>query len=281
VKAKGLGNTFLSHIRETDAVCFVVRAFTDPDVILTGSGVPKTDVEILMTELILADLQTMAKQIAPKAMAPPEQKKRWEVIEKVRVVLDTGLAASQALLDPEERLLIRDLHLLTMKPVLYVVNVDEAELSALSAGELALNYAKDLQVSPKDMVIVSAKIEAELMEMPPDEQSSYLAELGFSESGLERLITLAYRRLGLVSFLTAGEKEVRAWTLRLGQSAVEASGVIHTDFMKKFIKADIVSFDDFVASGGWRGAREKGQVKSEGREYLMKDGDVVEFKIGT
>jgi ribosome-binding ATPase len=280
-EGEGLGNKFLSHIRETDAICMVVRAFSDPDVVLTGSGEPKTDADIIMTELILADLQTIAKQVAPKGMASVEQKKRWEVIEKIRIILDSGQPAGQTLLTAEEQPLVRELHLLTMKPVMYVLNVDEAELSVQSVHELALRYAGELHVTPKEIIIVSAKIEAELADMAPDEQMVFLSELGFSASGLERLIGLAYDKLGLISFLTAGEKEVRAWTIRQGDTAQRASGVIHTDFMKKFIKADVAAYPDFVASGGWKGAREKGLVRSEGREYVMKDGEVVEFKIGS
>jgi ribosome-binding ATPase len=280
-EGEGLGNQFLAHIRETDVICLVIRAFADADVVLTGSGEPKTDAEVIMTELILADLQTVGKQVAPKGIVKPEQKKRFEAIEKIRIVLDTGQSARQTILDEEEQVLVADLHLLTMKPVIYVVNVDEAELSVNGVGELGLRYAGILSVHPQDVVIVSAKIEADLASMPEMEQREYLATLGLMQSGLERLIVSAYTRLGLISFLTAGEKEVRAWTVGVGSVALEASGVIHTDFMKKFIKADVASFNDFVDSRGWKGAREKGLVRSEGRDYPVKDGDVIEFKIGT
>jgi ribosome-binding ATPase len=278
-QGEGLGNKFLSHIREADAVCMVVRAFEDEDVVLTGSGDPADDREVLMTELILADMQTVEKQAAPKGTITPALKKRWSVIEQITLALDAGSRADSVPLDDESRELVRDLCLMTLKPIIYVVNVDEAELSAqVSLAEI---YAGKLGVDRDSVVIVSAKIEAELSEMDEAEQREYLESLGLLESGLERLIKVGYTVLGLQSYLTAGEKEVRAWTIRSGMSAVQAAGVIHTDFMKKFIKAEIVGFSDFVSLGGWKQAREAGKARQEGRDYVMREGDVVEFRIGT
>jgi len=219
-KGEGLGNKFLSHIRETSAICYVLRAFTDPDIIKQGVKNPKTDLEVLKLELDLADAETIENH-----------KKKKEQ-------------------DPE------NLPLFSKKPFLIVLNVDEADLKN------------------------SGRTEAELSELSPEDQKAYLADLGVEKSGLERLIQKAFATLGLITFLTAGEKEVRAWTIPAGISAQEAAGVIHTDFIKKFIKADVVAFTDFVTLGGWKAARDAGKVRSEGRDYIMKDGEVVEFKIG-
>lgn len=273
-QGEGLGNKFLSHIREADAVCMVVRAFEDEEVVLTGSGLPQEDKEVLMTELILADMQTVEKQMSKFK----GQMSKLKLLEKITDGLNQGKWVKE-ILDQEELMEIKDLWLLTAKPIIYVINIDEAELS--SGIDLADEYAKKLAIDKKSVVIVSAKIEAELSEMAEVEQQEYLESLGLAESGLERLIKVGYQILGLQSFLTAGEKEVRAWTIRKGMTAVEASGVIHTDFMKKFIKAEIVSYEDFVTLGGWKQAREAGKARQEGRDYVMQEGDVVEFKIGS
>ena len=241
-KGEGLGNKFLSHIRETSAICYVLRAFTDPDIIKQGVKNPKTDLEVLKLELDLADAETIENH-----------KKRKEQ-------------------DPE------NLPLFSKKPFLIVLNVDEADLK--NSGSLEDKYVEELGVDKNQVVIISARTEAELSELSPEDQKAYLADLGVEKSGLERLIQKAFATLGLITFLTAGEKEVRAWTIPAGISAQEAAGVIHTDFIKKFIKADVVAFTDFVTLGGWKAARDAGKVRSEGRDYTMKDGEVVEFKIG-
>ena len=264
-KGEGLGNQFLSHIREVDLICHVSRAFVDPDVVhVAGNIDPKRDTDIIETELILADLQTLEKQMEPKRTASKEEFKRWDLI----TVLKTALNQSKRAIDVialEDQAIIQDLHLLTMKPYITVLNVSENELTVKN---------------DKDAVIISAKIESELAGLSEDEQKEYLKTLGLEQSGLERLIQKAYQQLGLISFLTGGEKEARAWTIRLGSTSLMASGEIHTDFMKKFIKAEVISFDAFVESDGWAKARELGRVRLEGRDYIMKDGDVVEFKIG-
>jgi ribosome-binding ATPase YchF (GTP1/OBG family) len=200
------------------------------------------------------------------------------MVEGIKVALEAGKRADTVPMEDEDRDLVKDLCLMTIKPIIYVINIDEAELS--SGEELADEYAKKLEIDKESVVIVSARIEAELSEMSELEQKEYLETLGLVESGLERLIKVGYHILGLQSFLTAGEKEVRAWTIRKGMTAVEASGVIHTDFMKKFINAEIVSYENFVRLGGWKQAREAGKARQEGRDYVMREGDVVEFKIG-
>lgn len=269
-EGQGLGNKFLSHIREVHLICHVVREFPDPSVVHVAGDVDASrDREIIETELLLADLQTLNKQAEPRGVKEKEAIKRWEVIEQLKKGLNEGKLAKDILPDPDERALVADLHLLTMKPVLYVANVDERQLA-----ERSLDFARD------DALVISAKTEAELASLSPEEQAAYLAELGLEASGLDRLIQKAYQMLGLISFLTAGAKEVRAWTLRAGSTALRASGEIHTDFMKNFIKADVVAFDDFVSAGGWKASREKGLVRSEGKEYVLRDGDIIEFKVG-
>ena len=242
-KGEGLGNKFLNHIRQTDAICFVLRAFSDPDVIKQGVKDPKSDLEILKLELELADSETMESHMKKKNANPDE------------------------------------LPLLTKKPYLVVLNVDEEQLK--DAEKIEEEYSTILGIERDQIVAVCAKVEAELAELSNEEQKEYLKDLGVSSSALDRLIKKAFKTLGLITFLTAGEKEVRAWTIRDGITAQEASGVIHTDFMNKFIKADVVGFEAFIKAGGWKLARELGKVKSEGRDYIVKDGDVIEFKIGS
>ncbi len=241
-KGEGLGNKFLSHIRETDAICYVLRAFSDPDIIKQGVKDSKSDFEILKLELQLSDEEMKEKH---------EKKKNADT---------------------------ESLQYLSKKPFLVVLNVDESEL--VRSEELEISWAEKLEVSRDQVVAICAKTESELSELSEEDQITYLKDLGVEKSGLERLIQKAFSTLGLITFLTAGEKEVRAWTIKEGINAQEAAGVIHTDFIKKFIKADIVNFDDFVGNGGWKACRELGKVRSEGRDYIMRDGEVVEFKIG-
>lgn len=242
-QGEGLGNKFLSHIREADAICYVLRAFSDPDVVRQGVEDPKTDFEVLKMELDLADIE----------MTESHMKKK------------NADAAS--------------LPLFGKKPFLIVINVDEAEVR--QSSQIEADHAKLLGVQPDQVIAVCAKTESELVDLSLEDQREYLKDLGVELSALDRLIARGFAILGLQSFLTAGEIEVRAWTIRKGMNAVEASGVIHTDFMKKFIRAEVVTYDDFVTLGGWRAAREAGKARSEGRDYVMQDGDVVEFRIGT
>jgi GTP-binding protein YchF len=278
-KGEGLGNQFLSHIRETMAVCHVLRGFTDPDIIREGSVDPKADLEIIRTELQLADLSTLEKQKAPKGSATPIETKRWNMVEKFRQAIDTGKQVRQVITSDDEKTVAKELSLLTAKPELFVINVDEGDLK--DAAEKQAYFAGQLGVEANQIVLISAQVESELAALSEEDQQAYLADLGVTESGLDRLIHSAYKTLGLQSFLTAGEKEVRAWTVRTGANAVEASGEIHTDFMKKFIRANIARYDDFIALNGWKGVKEAGKMKIEGRDYIMQDGDVVEFMIGT
>ncbi len=270
----GLGNKFLSHIREVDVIVQVLRDFADSEVVKEGSVDPKSDYEVVTSELILKDLETVlrmkdSKTLREKGMDLPagRQERKKEVIDKLYVGLNSGKPARTILEGEGEWESAKDLFLLTMKPEIKVLNVGEDD-SRLK------NY-------DGDEVIISAKIEAELSELPQAEATAYLAELGITESGLDKLIKKAYETLGKISFLTAGEIEARAWTIDRGLKAPQAAGVIHTDFEKKFIKAKVCDYADFVAFKGWKGAAEAGKVRVEGRDYVMADGDVVEFMIGS
>lgn len=264
-EGEGLGNKFLAHIREVDIICNVLRFFPDSAIVHTEGIVdPNRDREIVETELVLADLQTLVKQLEPKMNVTKEDRARFAVVQKLKAVMDGGKRAYDVLVDPDERELIRPLQLLTMKPVIIVANVSENQLK------------EDI-----GMLSICAETEAQLASLPEQEQKEYLTSLGIPSSGLDLLIQKAYNTLGLISFLTTGELESRAWTIEKGMKASQAAGVIHTDFEKKFIKADVIAFDDFVSLGGWKKSREAGKARSEGKEYVMRDGDVVEFKIGT
>jgi hypothetical protein len=264
-EGQGLGNKFLSHIREVNIICHVVRFFPDPNIVhVVGDIDPVRDREIVETELMLADLQTLAKQTEPNQTATKEERMRWNVITKLKAGLDAGILAKDVIADKEERQVVRDLQLLTMKPMLYVANVSENQLK-----------------EKNDMLSICAETESQLAGLSDEEQKEYLQSLGLEASGLDRLIQKAYEMLGLISFLTCGVIEARAWTIENGTKAPQAAGVIHTDFEKKFIKADCVSFDAFVAVGGWKKGRDAGKVRVEGKEYVMRNGDVVEFKVGT
>jgi GTP-binding protein YchF len=278
-KGEGLGNKFLSHIRETSAVCHVVRAFTDPDIIKQGVSDPKTDFEVVETELKLADFQTLEKQKDPGNTPDKDLIRWWSVVIKLKDALQKGIPAREAGLTEEEEKTAKSLSLLTSKPILIVLNVDESALK--DADFLESKYAEEFKVEKNQIVAICAKTESELSELSEEDQKVYMQDLGIKKSGLERLIQKAFATLGLITFLTAGEKEVRAWTITKGINAQEAAGVIHTDFIRNFIKADIVDFNDFIENGGWKNCRELGKVRSEGRDYITKDGEVVEFKIGT
>lgn len=268
-EGQGLGNKFLSHIREVNIICHVVRFFEDPNIVhVSGSVDAKRDIEIINAELILADLQTLEAQSLKLKAQNQNEKLKAEIIDKLKKELNTGKLAKDINLTDEEKEAVRDLHLLTMKPVIYVANVAEGEVTK------ELNINNLIPIMP-----ISAKIESELSSLSTEDQMVYLKELGMKEAGLDRLIRLAYETLGLISFLTCGEKEVRAWTIEKKMRAPQAAGVIHTDFEKGFIKADVVSFDEFVKYGGWLKCREVGKVRMEGKEYVMQDGDVVEFKV--
>ena len=281
-QGEGLGNKFLSHIREVAAIVHVVRLFESADIIHVDNKVdPVSDIQTIETELILADLATVDKQREPKGMASKEDKAAWEVIQKVKAELNAGKPARAITLTDEEKDAIKQLQLITMKPVIFAFNVSEDQLMDPDSTNAKIKEVlNQVGANPQGYMYLSAKLENEVLALSEEEQKEYLNEFNLTETGLNRLIQKAYETLGLISYLTAGEKEVRAWTITKGMIAPQAAGVIHTDFEKKFIKADIVSYEDFVSAGGWVKAREAGKVHSMGRDYVMKDGDVVEFKVG-
>lgn len=270
---EGLGNQFLAHIREADLICQVLRVFEDKDVVLTGKG-PKEDYETIEAELILKDLESVQKRMEGKEYRMQKGMTK-EVMEKLLAGLNGGKPARELMLTKEEKEVVRDMFLLTMKPEIIALNLGEDQLKR--KGELVDEVGGVLGLP---VVGLSAKMEADLAELGTEDMSAYLAEVGIDVSGLGALVKLAYEKLGLISFLTAGEMEVRAWTVKRGSLAPVAAGVIHTDFEKNFIKAKVVSYEDFVEDGGWKGAAEAGHVRMEGRDYVMNEGDVVEFMIG-
>jgi GTP-binding protein YchF len=278
-QGEGLGNKFLSHIRETLAICHVLRGFADEDIIREGSTDAVSDLATIRLELQLADLSTIEKQKPPRGANTPAEKKHWETIEKFRTAINEGKHVRAVISDADEKMVAKELGLITAKNELFVINVSEADLK--NADQKRAEFAKLLEVPETEVVIISAKVESELAALSEEDQQLFLADLGVNESGLDRLITAAYKTLGLQSFLTAGEMEVRAWTVRKGANAVEASGEIHTDFMKKFIRANIASYEDFIQFKGWKGVKEAGKMRIEGRDYIMQEGDVVEFMIGS
>ncbi len=278
-EGEGLGNRFLAAIRETDAVCQVVRAFEDDDVVhVEGRVDPRADIETVNTELVLADLQTVDNRLARlrrDARMRPELASQLAATEQVRAVLDEGRPVSAAAALGEVELApLRDLHLLTAKPFIYVFNVAEDQL-----GDEALEDRLGALVAPALSVVLCAQIEAELAGMDREDARELLAGYGQEESGLESLVHAAFSALGLQTFLTAGPKEARAWTIPAGATAPEAAGVIHTDFQRGFVKAEIVSYDDLVAAGSVPAARAAGRARIEGKDYVMADGDVVEFRF--
>jgi GTP-binding protein YchF len=278
---QGLGNQFLGHIRETDAICQVVRVFSDPDVShVDGDVSPERDIETVVTELILADLQTLEKATArmvkeTKFSKDPERLRVADAANRAQKLLDSGqtifAGAEAAGIDPAD---LREFQLLTAKPFLYVFNVDTAEL-----GDEALRERLSALVAPAEAIFLDAKTEADLAELPEDEAAELLAEAGLGEPGLAQLARAGFRALGLSTFLTAGPKEARAWTIPSGATAPEAAGVIHTDFQRGFIKAEIVSYEALMAAGSVAAARAVGKARIEGKDYVMRDGDVVEFRF--
>ncbi len=271
----GLGNKFLANIRETDAICQVIRVFTDGDVVhVDGRIDPSSDMETINTELALADLQTIEKalpRLEKEARTNKEIAPVVEAVKKAEAQLQSGKPLSSSGLDLE---LLRDLHLLTAKPFLYVFNVDAAELND---GELRKKLS-DL-VAPAEAIFLDAKTEAELAELSDEDALELLQSIGMKEPGLATLARVGFSVLGLQTYLTAGPKEARAWTIHKGDTAPMAAGVIHTDFQKGFIKAEIVGFNDLMECGSMAEAKAKGKVRMEGKEYVMADGDVVEFRF--
>ena len=283
-KGEGLGNKFLSHIRDVDAVVHVIRCFEDGDVVhVDGAVDPKRDLETINMELIYADIEVLEKRIEKTQKMLKGDKSLAEnlaVYEKLLAALNEGKTARAIEMSEDERALADELNLLTLKPILYVANVSEDEASGVSEeNEMvkALRTAADEEGA--EVIPVCAEIEAEIAELDPEEKAMFLADLGIEESGLERLIKASYALLGYISYLTAGPKEVRAWTIVKGTKAPQAAGKIHSDFERGFIRAEIVSYDDLIACGSMNAAKEKGLVRSEGKDYVIADGDVVLFRF--
>lgn len=267
-KGEGLGNQFLSHIREVDAIAQVVRAFEDDNVIRAGSKDPNSDIEVINTELILADLQTLEKQRTEiKGKIEKDEEARVKAVIKLKEALNQGILARNVNLDEEEFLQIKSLGLLTIKPTIYVLNASENQINS--------DNFKNIENS----IVVSAKIESELAVLAKEDQQLFMKEYGLEESGLDKVIKKGFEVLGLQTYLTAGPKEVRAWTIKKGSKAPQAAGAIHTDFERGFISAEIISCTDLVEVGSFQKAKELGKMRLEGKEYTMKDGDVVEFRF--
>ena len=280
-KGEGLGNKFLANIRETDAIVHVVRCFEDDNVIhVEGKVDPLSDIEVINTELALADLETVEKALLRTAKiaksGDKDAKARLALLETVREHLDAGGLARSLSLDEDQLLQLREFHLLTVKPTLYIANVAEDGFE----NNPRLDVVRELAANEAaEVVAVCAAIEAELVELDADEQAVFLEELGLDEPGLNRVIRASYRLLGLHTYFTAGVKEVRAWTVKVGATAPQAAGVIHTDFEKGFIRAEVTSYDDFIACKGEQGAKEAGKLRLEGKDYVVHDGDVMHFRF--
>ena len=281
-KGEGLGNKFLANIREVDAVVHVVRCFENNDIIhVEGSIDPIRDVETINIELILSDLEIVERAIDRTTKAARADKKlleKLDVLNKIKACLEEGKCARTLALTEDEHAWIEESRLLTLKPIIYVANVSEDEVAGDYAGNPMYQALEAHAKSEGSGIIaVSAQIEAELAELEGEEKQGFLADLGIEESGLDKLIRAGYTLLGLISFLTAGPKEVRAWTITKGTKAPQAAGKIHTDFERGFIRAEVVAFDDLVREGDRNKVKEKGLLRSEGKEYVVKDGDIIEF----
>ncbi len=279
-KGEGLGNKFLANIRETDAIAHVVRCFDDPNVVhVAGKVDPVSDIETINTELALADLESVEKQLSKhekvaQTGGDKEAQRLVSALKKVQKVLDAGRPARTAELSKEENAVLRPLFLLTMKPTMYVANV--AEDGSPAPLKRVQDYAAK-EGAP--VVTISASIESQIADMSDEDKKLFLEDMGMDEPGLSRVIRAAYQLLGLQTYFTAGPKEVRAWTIASGATAPQAAGVIHTDFERGFIRAEVAAYDDFVAHGGEQGAKEAGKLRLEGKDYIVRDGDVIHFRF--
>jgi len=281
-KGEGLGNKFLSHIRDVDAVVHVVRCFENADIVhVDGAVDPARDIETINLELIFSDMETLERRLEKTRKMMKSDKSlsvAVDAYEKVYALLSDGITARCAELDDDERAIIEEAGLLTMKPVIYAANVSEDEAAGVSPdNEFFKAVCEAAKMENAEVIPVCAGIEAEIAELDADEKAEFLADMGIEESGLDKLIKAGYSLLGLISFLTAGVKEVRAWTIRRGTKAPQAAGKIHSDFERGFIRAEVIAFDDLVECGSLANAKSKGLLRSEGKEYVMNDGDVVEF----
>lgn len=283
-KGEGLGNKFLSHIREVDAIVHVVRCFEDSNVVhVEGNIDPKRDIETIELELILADMESIEKRSerVTKLLKSGDKKVQAEVdlLNKLKKAFDEGKSARRLTYTEEEKELLKTISLLSLKPVLYAANVSEEELTSNDENKYVQQVRELAAQENSEVVVVCAKIESEIAELEDEEKQAFLEDLGLQESGLDRLIRAAFHLLGLMTFFTAGPMEVKAWTIRQGTKAPQAAGTIHTDFERGFIRAEVVSYTDFVERGGLNGARDKGLVRLEGKDYLMQDGDIVHFRF--
>ncbi len=283
-KGEGLGNKFLAHIREVDAIVHVVRCFEDENIThVDGKIDPISDIQTINLELILADIESVDKRIERSRKNMKGGNKQYaqevEVLERIKESLYADKPARSVELSDDEKLIIRDLHLLTMKPVLYAANVSEDGVTEADSNPYVQKVREFAVAENAEVVPISAKVEAEIAELEGEDKAMFLEELGLAESGLNRLIKAAYRLLGLYTYFTAGVQEVRAWTIHKGTKAPGAAGVIHSDFERGFIRAEVVSYDDLVAAGSMNGAKERGQLRLEGKEYVVQDGDVMHFRF--
>ena len=280
-KGEGLGNQFLANIRETDAIAHVVRCFSDDNIVHVSSSIdPKRDIETINTELALADLETVSKQINKTSKiaksGDKDARQLLATLEKIQQGLDEGIAIRELKLSKDEQLISGNLHSITAKPVMYIANVAEDGMSNNPYLDEVIAIAKK---ENSVVVAVCAQMEAELSEMDPEEQKEFLADFGLSEPGLNRVIKSGYKLLGLQTYFTAGVKEVRAWTFPVGATAAKAAGIIHSDFERGFIRAEVISYSDFIKYQGEHGAKVAGKLRVEGKDYLVKDGDVLHFRF--
>lgn len=283
-KGEGLGNKFLSHIREVDAIIHVVRCFEDSNIVhVDGSIGPARDIETINLELIFADLEMLEKRIDKvKKQAKSGDKKYYEeleFLEKIQKHLESNQPVRSMDMDDESKKYVEQLFLLTSKPMLYCANVSEEDINNPENNPFFKELVSCANKEQAEVMVICARIEEEIAQLEDDEKNMFLTELGLNESGLDRLIKASYKLLGLISFLTAGEPEVRAWTIRKGTKAPQAAGKIHSDFERGFIRAEVVAYDDLIKAGSYNNAKEQGLVRSEGKEYVMKDGDVVLFRF--
>ncbi|MEW4372120.1 redox-regulated ATPase YchF [Paenibacillus kandeliae] len=283
-KGEGLGNKFLAHIREVDAIVHVVRCFEDENIThVDGKIDPISDIQTINLELVLADLESVDKRIDRSKKNMKGGNKQYaqeiEILERIKEALYNDMPARSVELTEDEQVIIRDLHLLTMKPVLYAANVSEDGVTDADNNPYVIKVKEFAAAENAEVVPISAKVEADISELDEEDKAMFLEELGLEESGLNRLIKAAYRLLGLYTYFTAGVQEVRAWTIRKGTKAPGAAGVIHSDFERGFIRAEVVGYDDLVGAGSMNGAKERGQLRLEGKEYIVKDGDVMHFRF--
>ncbi|RXK18564.1 redox-regulated ATPase YchF [Macrococcus sp. DPC7161] len=283
-KGEGLGNKFLSHIREVDAICQVVRAFEDENIThVSGTVNPVDDIEVINMELVLADLESVEKRYA-RVQKMAKQKDKDAMAEEailsiVKETLEQEKPVRSIEFTPEQAKLVKNMHLLTAKPMLYVANVSEDDLVSGEENEHLKAIQAYAEAEGSEVIVISAKIEEELAALDDEDKQEYLEDLGIEEAGLDKLIKASYHLLGLATYFTAGVQEVRAWTFKQGMTAPQCAGIIHTDFERGFIRAETVSFDDLMEHGGMSAAKEAGKVRLEGKEYIMKDGDVVHFRF--